>query len=194
MTTHQSIIKQVDELDLLSPDIIVKLLRKNGFRKLGHGVYSVTYGRSDLPYVVKVNKASDPAAYKFYSMIAGKKSTKYFPKVHALKAYVTDSGNFKFIVVMERLHRLTRRNWKQVNESGRGFVSWLSLHPEAIMDISTDEKEGLQWGTKNKASIEIVSSLIASTKQFAGIDFHDDNVMVRMPQGDAVLVDPVCTC
>lgn len=193
MTTHQSLIKQVDDLDLLSPDIIIKLLHKNGFRKLGNGVYSTTYGRSDLPYVVKVNKASDPAAYKFYSMITRKKSTKYFPKVHTLKAYVTESGLFKFIVVMERLHRLTRRNWKQINESGRGFVNWLSTHPESLIDLSTDEIEGFQWGARNKASIEIVSSLIASTKQFAGVDFHDDNVMVRLPQGDAVLVDPVCT-
>jgi hypothetical protein len=73
MFASTPLIKALDR-DHLSATMVSGLAKQSGFRNIGFGSFSTTYGKKDVPYVIKINRRPDPAAYKFYSMIAGKSS------------------------------------------------------------------------------------------------------------------------
>lgn len=175
------------------PHRITATLKADGFRLLGCGACTATYGKPRSPYVVKINKHSDPAAYKFYSMISGRRS-RYFPKVHLLRTYVDAEGSFLFVAVMERLHEL-HRTWRRTNSLGRGFASWVATLPYAsIQSVGDDYKPDAElWAKHNRSHVKIVNDVLEATVQFAEPDLFDGNLMVRLPQGDVVLNDPICT-
>jgi hypothetical protein len=62
--------------------------------------------------------------------------SKYFPQVHHLKSYVDQNGGFLFVAVVERLHPLNLASWKNVNEEGKQFTSWLATYANRPEDIS----------------------------------------------------------
>jgi hypothetical protein len=189
MTPYQKLMKQLNQ-DHSSADAVFKILHQHGFGELDRGAHSTVYGKDSESYVVKVNRTYDPGAFKFYSMIAKKKS-QYIPLIHKLIAYVDDTGDFLFIAVMERLHDFT---WQQANHQGRGFVKWLTTKPYAsIGNIKMDENMARKWESQNKRTAQIVQSVIDTTAKYTVVDLHEGNIMVRLPQGDVVLIDPVCS-
>jgi hypothetical protein len=177
-----------------SPSWIGQMLRQQGFRRLGSGASTITYGKARTPYVVKVNENHDPAAYKFYSMVTNQRS-RYFPKIHLLKTFVSEHGEFFFVVITERLFELTDRSWKRVNPSGKGFASWLATQPDArIQVVGLDFADAAnRWQRRNGSHIKLVNNIINATAKYAEPDLFDGNLMVRLPSGDVVLNDPVCT-
>ncbi len=194
LTLYQKLVKDLNR-DILSPDIAIAILEKHGFEEIGSGAFSAIYGRDDVPFVVKINKEHDPGAFQFYSTIS-RKPAKHFPKVHKLMTYVDDLGRFYFIVVMERLDRLEKDTWKKkINEDSRNFIHWLTAHPHSLMKKFTksDTKASNKWSKRNRASEKTILSMLSFVEKFAVADFHEDNVMIRMPQGDVVLTDPLCT-
>ena len=66
----QKILAILDK-DFPSVSYLEKIVKKNGFSRTGYGAYTSTYGKPRAPYVIKINGCPDPAAFKFYSMIAG---------------------------------------------------------------------------------------------------------------------------
>jgi len=181
--------------DALSPDVAISIVEKHGFDEIGCGAFSTTYGRDDVPFVVKINKEHDPGAFQFYSTIV-RKSSKHFPKIHRLQTYVSDKGYFCFIVIMERLEPLEKDTWKkQINEDSKNFIHWLTTHPHSLMKNFTksDTKASNKWSKCNRASEKTILSMLSFVEKFGVADFHEDNVMIRMPQGDVVLTDPICT-
>ena len=193
MFTPSNIIK-LFEKDHKSSDSIIQWARRNGYKKIGYGAYTETYAHPDYEFVIKINIEPDPAAYKFYSMILNTKS-KYFPKVLKLANYVDQNGHFLFIALIERLHRLTRETWKQSNKNGRGFTNWLAMQPSAYLNIYNVKykKLGKIWESNNIMEVKRFNSIVSATSGFAELDLHEDNLMIRLPEGDIVLTDPVAS-
>lgn len=191
MTPYQKLIKALNQ-DHSSSQAVFDILERHDFEQIGDGAYSAVFGKNDEPYVVKVNTVSDPAAFKFYSAIQ-QKQLRHFPAVHKLRTYVDDEGEFLFIVVMERLHPYS---WCKANRNGRSFVKWLvtrrPYHAE-IGKVKENNKIASQWEKKNKASVKIIQSIFDMTAEYGIVDLHEGNVMVRLPEGDVVLIDPVCS-
>jgi hypothetical protein len=190
----KSFLKEFDQ-DHMSYKTVARIATRHGFRKIGYGVFSLTYGRCDLPYVVKVNRRTDPAAFKFYSTVISKPS-KYLPKVHKLKSYVDQEGDFLFVAVMEKLYPLNKRSVKNANKDATGFVRWLATHPDSFIEVvcvGEEDDMAEAWRLRNKEQAKMIIDVIASIKKFGGVDFHDQNIMLRLPKGDIVLTDPVCT-
>jgi hypothetical protein len=107
---------------------------------------------------------------------------------------VDNDGNFLFVAIMERLCNITKRNWKQANPDGIGFTSWLASHPEAVIDIDAhNEAVGMRWAKRNSGNARLITSVVKAIASYGCVDFHDGNVMLRLPVGDVVLTDPVCT-
>ena len=193
MYTPPNIIK-LFEKDHKSSDSVIQWAKRHGFKRIGYGAYTETYSNPDYDFVIKINVSPDPAAYKFYSMILHTKS-KYFPKILKLSSYVDNNGNFLFIVSIEKLHPLTRDTWKKSNKNGRGFTNWLAMQPSAYLTIYniTYKKLGKVWETNNVMEVKKFNSIISATSGFAELDLHEDNLMIRLPDGDIVLSDPVAS-
>lgn len=189
----QQIVRIINQ-DHPSPSDIGRKLRQQGFRRLGSGASTITYGKARTSYVVKVNENHDPAAYKFYSMVTNQRS-RYFPKIHLLKTFVSERGEFFFVVITERLVELTDKSWQHVNPYGRGFASWLATQPDARIHVVGDDftEAAARWERRNGSHIKLVNNIIDATAEYAEPDLFDGNLMVRMPSGDVVLNDPVCT-
>jgi hypothetical protein len=190
----QKILKAIDREHFSAESISNMLISDYGFKKIGSGSYTTTYGKPRVPYVIKVNKDSDPAAYKFFSMIMNKDS-KYFPKIFKLKTYVSKNGEFLFVAIVERLFPFNTFTWKRLNEDGKGFISWLSLHPDSCIKLPYEkdkENVGKYWNKNNVYDAKFVKSIFKTTEQFAQLDLFNQNVMVRLPDGDIVLNDPLC--
>lgn len=192
----KDIVKIIDH-DHPSADTVSSLVHKEGFRQIGSGAFTRTYGKKDLPFVVKINTCPDPAAYKFYSLISGK-TLRHYPKVHKMRTYVNEHGRYLFIAVVERLHHVSSIKWKVVNEQSQGFISWITMDPKIRCCVGFHNFQGTneqaeKWKSHNSASIAIFQSVIDATSTYAHQDMHADNFMVRLPTGDIVLNDPVCT-
>jgi hypothetical protein len=49
------------------------------------------------------------------------------------------------------------------------------------------------WSVDNPKETEKISAITIATSKFAELDLHMDNLMIRMPQGDVVINDPVAS-
>ncbi len=187
-------IREFDKHDHTSSYEIKRFLKKNHFKSLGSGEFCTTYGNDELPYVVKVNNKPDPAAYRFYSIMISKKYvSKHFPKIYDLKTYVSSYGEFKFVVFMERLYKLNNKNLKNVNKTGNGFLQWMMEHPSSIISLKCPNVSSNEWQKKNEVTIKTINAMVDSTSNYATSDFHEGNLMLRLPTGDVVLTDPLCS-
>jgi hypothetical protein len=185
-----SILKSFDK-NQESAVSVCKRAKYFGFKKIGYGAYTETYANPNYSFVIKINLTSDPAAFKFYSMIMNIKS-KYFPKVLKLKSYVDLGGNFLFIAFIEKLYPLNWDTWKKANKDGRGFTNWLAIQDSYInIRNITYKKLGKIWESNNTAEVKIFSSIVSATSGFSELDLHEDNLMMRLPEGDIILNDPI---
>ena len=93
------------------------------------------------------------------------------------------------------MHDLDENTWKHVNENGRGFASWVASRQDGDIKIAKSDHNyediAIKWKRKNTSSIKTVSSIIRATSRFALTDFYDGNMMVRLPEGNVILNDPI---
>ena len=69
------------------------------------------------------------------------------------------------------------------------------MQPSAYLNIYnvTYKKLGKIWESNNIMEVKRFNSIVSATSGFAELDLHEDNLMIRLPEGDIVLTDPVAS-
>jgi len=186
---------------------IIKYLVSKGFKLLGEGEYASVYGKSGVPYVVRLYH-SGWNWEKWTRFVTNKgKTNKHFPKIYAIKNYKFDQPSpedFQMqvsIAISERLERLTDSDMKQPPMENMGtFISFLKIYQGdmsivEMMENDTLAKIILRKQDEIKSFLtdypELAMAIVDIVKLFGSkTDLKKENFMKRH-DGTIVINDPV---
>lgn len=189
MTTK---VKRVPLPDFLEPTGTMaefeERLHKEGYRRIGHGLFSEVYGkRGDKSHVIKVARG-DTAYDDYLSVVMAHQENPYFPRVFDVKRFKI-SGLFYednvSVISMERLEKGGRKG-KYKNSLGGHIKSMTGEHAwnaqkRAMKDLPIEFK-----GRHAKQMLAVMKDM---HKHHGWLDLHKGNIMFRGEQ--PVIIDPV---
>ena len=159
-----------------------KFLKKKGkFRKLDSGAFSSVYGNNTSKRVYKLG--SDDTGYLSYLKILSRrrKHNPFTPKIYSVVVFVDDEEEECFVVEMEKLTPLARRQ-------RRKLVSWFELLFGKGDWFDVMETLNIKFPPLLKQAVKLVK--IAANVRGSVYDIHDGNFMLRGKK-QLVLTDPL---
>ena len=196
-----------------SPDQTIRWLRKNGFKEIGTGLFSVVFAKPGHNRVVKISTTQDHCWVVFAQYAQSKTNNKHLPHIPWIRRYRADPLDMSlseefFITIIERLTPLSDQAISRITDPG----VLLGLMHYADLDSSTEEsvdaalsKVGNSMNDNDRirafyrhSALEkyknhpFIKAIIAINNLPGGCsnDLHSGNLMVRK-DGTVVIIDPL---
>lgn len=159
-----------------SKDSYERALRGMGYRSAGSGCYANVFVKGK--HALKVCDTGQNDAYFTYlaSLVNVSDTNPWKPKIYDVKMFASRKGATFFVVCMERLKNLPRRDEEEFSPCDRASN-------KELIAIA---------GKKQRGAEEILRWVFAlNASKFHSLDIHCGNIMKRS-NGEYVLTDPVC--
>ena len=193
LLNESEVLDEITRPDMIKAD---EILKKEGYKPVGNGMYANVYAKPGDDYVLKLFKAKDEA-YKQFVNMAVNNPNEHFPTFKGILTKVTDEY---YAIRMEKLEPLNMGyDYANSVELSRVLTAYIynytsssrvRLAPTAektkyreTMSRLIDELEEKQPGIKK--ACELVTSILSGNR----LDLHPGNIMMRGPV--VVITDPV---
>lgn len=175
----------------LDREVIIRFLKRHGFKCLGSGAFSEVFGRSDFPFAIKVNM--EPDDWPDFALWTLRNPSPHYVDVKKIKWFVDEHGPY-YIAVMERLEQ-TMREYLRKND----FIDCVEaqnmskLRTMMSRDVSNRHAaELVERETEHRALFDAALALKREFHARSFLDLHEWNVMLRA-DGTMVITDPIST-
>jgi hypothetical protein len=173
-------------------NILYRLMKKQGWKKIGAGAFAIVFSNPEKPYVVKITTIPD-LGYDHYVQSIKKFRNKHFPKISDRKEIsydfndplTNDKETIKFFIYfIEKLYAI----------DGRIKYSLASELYDIAFESYANQKEIKNIHNnyiKNDPSLFKAAQIVGKMAQnkYFEIDIHAGNIM-RREDGTIVITDP----
>lgn len=163
-------------------------IKAQGWSYLGHGAFSVSFTKSDTPWVMKVMTETDPGYIRFYSL-AKRSDNPHFPEVGRMGVLKIPLGGKivpVHVVMLEKLNDSPPRGVVDIRSDISLYAESPSRFPlsKSITDRFPELESALNElvGLKSK-------KVSYSDQPMYRIDLHSGNIMYR--GNTPVIIDPL---
>lgn len=166
-------------------DSVTNKLENLGWRKLGQGLFGVTYQNPKYPYIIKVF-SDDPGYKKWFDFVRKNQNNPHVPKIRGYKMILDDRA---MAIRIEKLKPISKEKFRLVDDINN------ALSMPSLLNYSRDYYNALKIrkleNLYNKypdhhALIDLFNRINTG---IAFVDLHDQNVMER-DDGTIVITDP----
>lgn len=170
-------------------DIIVKDLKKRGYKLIGMGLYSEVFGHPNKNKVYKIICSND-GAYLQYAKKIKNLDNPYLPKIHSIKEGFKE--NVQAVIVIEKLETMDiRKSNKKISKTLNKDISG---YGNCGVCLHRSDLENTLESTACKKLKQAIKIILEVAEEWL-LDLHDENYMFRRTGEKFQLVfsDPIST-